>query len=139
MLWSWHRSPPVVSKSGMKLSRCSSSRLPAPPPALKHPPAAGLPVAVTLGKVTVSSGGATIRFTHAPWYSQGLQARVLVWNPIGADGKLLAAGKEVEETLPAPTNANAGIIPAGAGALTRVVGAACACIGLGWQPPSRCQ
>ncbi|KAI7843658.1 hypothetical protein COHA_002560 [Chlorella ohadii] len=75
------------------------------------PVATGLPVAVTLGTVVPGPTNVTIRFTHAPGYSQGVQARVRVWNPVGADGKLLASGKEVEETLPAPSNTNAGIIP----------------------------
>lgn len=88
-----------------------------------HHPVPGLPIAVTLGQVTAGPSNATIRFTHKPWYSQGLQARVRVWNPIGTDGKQLAAGKEVEETLPAPNNATAGIIPVGAGNLARVVSA----------------
>lgn len=68
-------------------------------------------MAVTLGTVVPGPTNVTIRFTHAPGYSQGVQARVRVWNPVGADGKLLASGKEVEETLPAPSNTNAGIIP----------------------------
>ena len=102
--------------------RCVARLLALPLPSLPRPHAsAGLPAAVTLGKVTAGPSNATIRFTHKPWYSQGLQVRVRVWNPIGADGKLLAAGKEVEETLPAPKNATAGVIPAGAGNLARVV------------------
>lgn len=82
-----------------------------------------------LGSVTPSGTGVSIRFTHAPRYSQGLQARVRVWNPIGPDGKPLAANKEVEETLPTPTNANAGVITPNGGALTLPV-RICACMPL---------
>ncbi len=73
----------------------------------RKPLAAGLPVAVTLGTITLGTSNVSVRFTHAPWYSQEVQARVRVWNPVGSGGKLLADGKEFEEF----PSAGVGIIP----------------------------